>query len=82
MPFIQTIQPQYRDADEDGLIGLRGCLRWFQDIHTWYMHDIDKGKDVTICYPARTTVFASPYPDITARWSASTESTSSDSMTA
>ena len=46
MPFTQTIQPQFRDADEDGLIGLRGCLRSFQDIHTWYMHDIDKGNDV------------------------------------
>ena len=46
MPYTQTIQPQFRDADEDGLIGLRGCLRWFQDIHTWYMHDIDKGNDV------------------------------------
>lgn len=29
-----------------GLIGLRGCIRYFQDIHTWYMHDIDKGNDV------------------------------------
>ena len=46
MPFTQFIQPQYRDADADGLIGLRGCLRCFQDIHTWYMHDIDKGNDV------------------------------------
>ena len=46
MPFAQTIQPQFRDADEDGLIGLRGCLRWFQDIHSWYMHDIDKGSAV------------------------------------
>jgi len=46
MPFTQAIQPQFRDADEDGLIGLRGCMRYFQDIHTWYMHDIDKGNDV------------------------------------
>ena len=46
MPFIKTIQPQFRDADEDGLIGLRGCMRYFQDIHTWYMHDLDKGNDV------------------------------------
>ena len=46
MPFTQTIQPQFRDADEDGLIGLCGCMRYFQDIHTWYMHDIDKGNDV------------------------------------
>ena len=34
MPYTQTIQPQFRDADEDGLIGLRGCIRYFQDIHT------------------------------------------------
>ena len=46
MPFQQTIQPQYRDADPDGLIGLRGAMRNFQDIHTWYMHSIDKGNDV------------------------------------
>ena len=36
MPFEQTIQPQFRDADEDSLIGLRGCIRYFKDIHTWY----------------------------------------------
>ena len=46
MPFTQIIQPQFRDADADGLIGLRGCLRYFQDIHTWYMHAIDRGNDV------------------------------------
>jgi acyl-ACP thioesterase len=38
--------PQFRDADEDGLIGIRGCMRCFQDIHTWYMHSMDKGNDV------------------------------------
>lgn len=46
MPFQQCFQPQFRDSDPDGLIGLRGCLRWFQDTHTWYMHAIDKGNDV------------------------------------
>ena len=46
MPYSQNIQPQFRDADSDGLIGLRGCMRYFQDIHTWYMHEIDKGNDV------------------------------------
>ena len=46
MPFTQTLQPQFRDADSDGLIGLRGCLRYFQDIHTWYLHAMDKGNDV------------------------------------
>ena len=44
--FRQTIMPQYRDADEDGLIGLRGVMRCFQDIHTWYFHSIGKGNDV------------------------------------
>ena len=45
MPFEQTILPQYRDADPDGLIGLRGCMHSFQDIHTYYMHSIHKGND-------------------------------------
>ncbi len=45
MPFTQQVMPQFRDADEDGLIGLRGFMRYFQDIHTWYMHRIDKGND-------------------------------------
>ena len=46
MPFEQTFRPQYRDADADGLIGLRGCMHYFQDIHTWFMHSIGKGNDV------------------------------------
>ncbi len=46
MPFTQTVMPQFRDADEDGLIGIRGCMRCFQDIHTWYMHSMNKGNDV------------------------------------
>ncbi len=46
MPFIQAVMPQFRDADEDGLIGIRGCMRAFQDIHTWYMHSVNKGNDV------------------------------------
>lgn len=45
MPFEQTILPQYRDADPDGLIGLKGCMHYFQDIHTYYMHNIHKGND-------------------------------------
>ena len=32
MPFEQTILPQYRDADPDGLIGLKGCMHYFQEI--------------------------------------------------
>ena len=46
MPFTQTMMPQFRDADVDGLIGIRGCMRSFQDIHTWYMHSLGKGNDV------------------------------------
>ena len=46
MPFTQTVMPQYRDADHDGLIGLKGCIRYFQDVHTWYMHSMNKGNDV------------------------------------
>ena len=45
MPFVQHVHPQFRDADEDGLIGLRGSMRCFQDIHTWYMHAVHKGND-------------------------------------
>lgn len=45
MPFVQTFQPQYRDADPDGLIGLKGAMHYFQDIHTWFMHSIHKGND-------------------------------------
>jgi len=46
MSFTQTLMPQYRDADVDGLIGIRGSMRYFQDIHTWYFHSINKGNDV------------------------------------
>ena len=45
MPFEQTFQPQYRDADADGLIGLKGAMHYFQDIHTWFMHSLHKGND-------------------------------------
>lgn len=46
MLFHQTVYPQFRDADHDGLIGLRGCMRYFQDGHTYFMHAIQKGNDV------------------------------------
>ena len=45
MPFEQTFHPQYRDADPDGLIGLKGAMHYFQDIHTWFMHSMHKGND-------------------------------------
>ena len=46
MPFIQKDLPQYHYADDDGLIGLRGAMYYFQNIHTWHLHSIDKGNDV------------------------------------
>ena len=46
MIFQQQINPQFRDADHDGLIGVRGCMRYFQDGHTYFMHTIGKGNDV------------------------------------
>lgn len=45
MPFEQTVHPQYRDAEADGLIGLKGAMHYFQDIHTWFMHSLHKGND-------------------------------------
>ena len=45
MIFEQTLLPQYRDAEADGLIGLKGAMHYFQDIHTWFMHSIHKGND-------------------------------------
>ena len=45
MPFEQTVHPQYRDAEADGLIGLKGAMHYFQDTHTWFMHSLHKGND-------------------------------------
>ena len=46
MLFQLQVNPQFRDADHDGLIGLRGCMRYFQDAHTYFMHSINNGNDV------------------------------------
>ena len=46
MLFQLQVYPQFRDADHDGLIGLRGCMRYFQDCHTHFMCAIEKGNDV------------------------------------
>ncbi len=46
MPFIQKDLPQYHYADDDGLIGLRGVLHYFQNINTWHFHSVNKGNDV------------------------------------
>ena len=37
--------PQFRDADRDGYVGLRGYMNYFQDMATHYMHNIQKGND-------------------------------------
>lgn len=46
MPFIQKDLPQYHYADDDGLIGLRGVMHYFQNINTWHFHSVNKGNDV------------------------------------
>lgn len=46
MPFIQKDMPQYHYADDDGLIGLRGIMHYFQNVHTWHLHSVNKGNDV------------------------------------
>ena len=39
MPFIQKDLPQYHYADDDGLIGLRGAMYYFQNIvHRYNLH--------------------------------------------
>lgn len=37
--------PQFREADPDGLIGLRGYINYFQDAGTQYMHYLHLGND-------------------------------------
>ncbi len=37
--------PQFREADRDGYVGLRGYMNYFQDMATHYMHNIHKGND-------------------------------------
>lgn len=46
MVFEKDYLPQFREADKDGLVGLRGYMNFFQDMATHYMHNIDKGNDV------------------------------------
>lgn len=45
MIFEKDYLPQFRDADKDGLVGLRGYMNYFQDMATHYMHNIRKGND-------------------------------------
>lgn len=37
--------PQFREADADGLVGLRGYMYYFQDMATQYMHNLHLGND-------------------------------------
>lgn len=37
--------PQFREADRDGYVGLRGYMNYFQDMATHYMHNLHKGND-------------------------------------
>lgn len=48
MIFTQTVYPQFRDADIDGLVGLKGCMRNFQDVHGSFMYHLCKGNDSII----------------------------------
>lgn len=45
MIFEKDYLPQFRDADRDGYVGLRGYMNYFQDMATHYMHNIQKGND-------------------------------------
>lgn len=45
MIYTSDYLPQFRDAGENGLVGLRGYYNYFQDMITQYMHSIDKGND-------------------------------------
>lgn len=45
MIFEKNYLPQFRDADKDGFVGLRGYLNYFQDMATHFMHNLHKGND-------------------------------------
>lgn len=45
MIFEKNCLPQFRDADRDGFVGLRGYMNYFQDMATHFMHNIHKGND-------------------------------------
>ena len=48
MQFEQEIVPQYREADADGTIGLKGYLVYCQDAATWHMHSFGLCNDTMI----------------------------------
>lgn len=45
MLFKKEYMPQFREADPNGLVGLRGYFNYFQDVATHYMHNLGKGND-------------------------------------
>ncbi len=45
MLYQKDFMPQFRDADESGLIGARGYMNYLQDAITEFMHEIGKGND-------------------------------------
>ena len=46
MILTKEYAPQYREADNDGLIGMKGYLNYFQDMAGLFIHQIGKGNDV------------------------------------
>lgn len=45
MIFEKHYLPQFREADRDGYVGLKGYMNYFQDVATHYMHNLNKGND-------------------------------------
>ena len=37
MDFVRSFDPQYRDTEARGLVGVRGYINYIQDIITWEM---------------------------------------------
>ncbi len=45
MAYIKDYLPQFRDAEANGYIGVRGYMNYFQDMATSFMHIYNKGND-------------------------------------
>lgn len=43
--FTKEMLPMFRDADAQGMIGMRAYLYYFQDVATEYLYRIGKGND-------------------------------------
>lgn len=46
--YTPRVLPQFRDSDEDGLVGLRGYMNMFQDWGTYHMHNMGFGNDTLL----------------------------------